>query len=41
MTPALVLHYILDHRYRPPDEFVEAVIEGSLLTDDDLEFVPQ
>lgn len=40
MTPALVLHYILGHGYRPPDEFVEAVMEGSFLRDDDLEFVP-
>lgn len=40
MAPALVLHYILDHQYRPPDEFVEAVIVGSFLTPEDLVFVP-
>jgi hypothetical protein len=26
--PALTLHYILDHGYRPPDEFVRAVLHG-------------
>ncbi len=36
MAPALVLHYILDHHYRPPDEFAEAVIIGSFLTSEDL-----
>ena len=25
MAPALLLHYILGHEYRPPDEFLEAV----------------
>jgi hypothetical protein len=39
MAPALVLHYILDHHYRPPDEFVEAVVFGAFLTPDDLVFV--
>ncbi len=39
MCPALILHYILDRHYRPPDEFVEAVVEGSFLTADDLKFV--
>jgi hypothetical protein len=39
MAPALVLHYILDHRYRPPDEFVETVIVGSFLKPEDLVFV--
>jgi YqeY-like protein len=41
VTPALVLHYILDHRYRPPDEFVKAVIDGAILTNEDLVFVPR
>jgi hypothetical protein len=26
VAPELVLHYIRDHHYRPPDEFVEAVL---------------
>jgi hypothetical protein len=25
VAPTLVLHYVTAHRYRPPDEFVEAV----------------
>jgi hypothetical protein len=36
MAPRLLLHYILDHEYRPPDEFVQAVAQGRFLTDDDL-----
>jgi hypothetical protein len=36
MAPALVLHYILDHHYRPPDEFVDAVVVGAFLTPEDL-----
>jgi hypothetical protein len=39
MAPALLLHCILDHHYRPPDAFVEAVVVGSFLTADDLRFV--
>jgi len=39
MAPGLVLHYILDHHYRPPNEFVDAVIAGSFLTDEDLTFI--
>lgn len=31
MAPALLLHYILEHQYRPPEEFLEAVIKGSSL----------
>ena len=38
MAPALLLHYILDYRYRPPEPFVHAVIEGRFLTPDDLLF---
>jgi hypothetical protein len=34
VCPALVLHYILDHGYRPPDEFVLAVVRGRFLTRD-------
>lgn len=36
MAPNLLLHYILDHEYRPPDEFNEAVLKGRFLTEDDL-----
>jgi hypothetical protein len=34
VCPALILHYILDHSYRPPDEFVQAVTQGRFLTRD-------
>lgn len=27
-APALVYHYVVDHQYRPPDEFIEAVLQG-------------
>ncbi|OGO38169.1 MAG: hypothetical protein A2147_08050 [Chloroflexi bacterium RBG_16_57_8] len=37
MAPALLLHYILDHHYRPPQVFIDAVIKGEFLTTDDLE----
>ncbi len=37
MAPALLLHYILDHHYRPPQEFIHAVTNGKFLTTDDLE----
>jgi len=36
MCPVLTLHYILDHKYQPPQEFVTAVVQGVFLTDDDL-----
>ena len=37
MAPALLLHYILDHHYCPPQIFIDAVIKGKFLTTDDLE----
>jgi hypothetical protein len=37
MAPALVLHYVLDHNYRPPQIFIDAVAEGKFLTTADLE----
>ena len=37
MAPALLLHYILDHHYRPPQIFIDAVMNGKFLTTDDLE----
>jgi hypothetical protein len=36
MAPALLLHYILGHQYRPPDEFLEAVAQGRFLSENDL-----
>ena len=37
MAPALLPHYILDHNYRPPQVFIDAVIKGKFLTTGDLE----
>lgn len=37
MAPALLLHYVLDHNYCPPQVFIDAVIDGKFLTTDDLE----
>jgi hypothetical protein len=39
MCPALILHYILDHKYVPPDEFIQSVPRGQFLTQDDLIWV--
>jgi hypothetical protein len=36
MAPALLLHYILEHGYCPPEEFVEAVSTGRFLMEEDL-----
>ena len=36
LCPALILHYILDHEYKPPDGFIDAVNQGSFLTLEDL-----
>lgn len=36
IAPALILHYVLNHSYQPPDEFVQAVSQGDFLTYDDL-----
>jgi hypothetical protein len=40
MAPALLLHYILEHRYCPPKIFIDAVVNGKILTTDDLEIKP-
>jgi hypothetical protein len=40
ICPALILHYIVDHRYRPPELFIEAVAGGRILTEGDCEFIP-
>jgi hypothetical protein len=29
-APDLIYHYVVAHRYRPPDEFIEAVLKGPL-----------
>jgi hypothetical protein len=34
--PALILHYILGHGYRPPAEFLDAVRQGAFLSRRDL-----
>ena len=39
MCPALILHYIIDHRYKPPGEFTKAVEHGRFLQANDLVFV--
>ena len=36
LSPALILHYILDHGYKPPDIFIEAVLNGEFLALSDL-----
>lgn len=36
MCPALLPHYVVAHRYRPPDVFQQAVLTGSFLADGDL-----
>lgn len=36
MAPALLLHYIIDHEYRPPEEFLKALVDGRFLTQQDL-----
>jgi hypothetical protein len=38
MAPALLIHYIVDHGYRPPDEFTDAVLHGTFLRPNDLEW---
>jgi hypothetical protein len=37
IAPELLLHYICDHSYCPPDEFVRAMVHGVFLGVDDLE----
>jgi hypothetical protein len=27
-APALIYHYVVDHQYRPPDAFIDAVLHG-------------
>ncbi len=28
-APTLIYHYVIEHGYQPPDEFIEAVLKGS------------
>ena len=39
LSPVLILHYILDHEYKPPGVFIEAVEEGKFLTPKDLVWI--
>ena len=39
LAPVLILHYIINHKYRPPDEFIEAVNRGAILEPSDLIWV--
>jgi len=32
ICPAMILHYIVAHHYRPPKEFLDAVVRGRFLT---------
>jgi len=27
-APALIYHYVIEHQYKPPDEFIEAILTG-------------
>lgn len=39
LSPVLILHYILDHAYKPPEDFIEAVKQGEFLAPGDLIWV--
>jgi hypothetical protein len=41
MAPVLILHYIVDHGYNPPEEFIDAVQNGQILTTGDLIWVEE
>ncbi len=28
LAPTLIYHYVVDHQYCPPEEFIEAVLTG-------------
>lgn len=36
LSPALILHYVQDHGYKPPEVFIEAVRRGEFLALNDL-----
>jgi hypothetical protein len=29
-APTMIYHYVVDHHYRPPEEFIQAVLDGPL-----------
>lgn len=29
-APDMIYHYVMEHQYRPPEEFIEAVLQGPL-----------
>ena len=37
----MVVHYIEQHEYRPPDEFVEAVLRSSLPDTDEYQLITE
>lgn len=39
LSPVLILHYILDHGYKPPEVFIEAVRQGKFLALEDLKWI--
>ncbi len=41
MCPVLILHYILDHNYKPPEEFLQALTRGIFLTAEGLIWAPR
>lgn len=41
VAPRLLIHYILAHRYRPPDEFLDAVVKGSFLKQPPIILTPE
>ena len=38
LSPVLILHYILDHGYKPPEVFIEAGQRGEFLSLEDLKW---
>jgi hypothetical protein len=33
IAPSLIFHYVLDHEYLPPDEFIDAVMQYEIIPD--------
>jgi hypothetical protein len=33
IAPSMVLHYVLDHEYLPPDEFIDALMQYEIIPD--------
>ena len=38
LSPVLIIHYLVDHGYKPPDVFIEAVRDGEFLALSDLKW---